>query len=778
MVIKKLLLLTTTIGTLQLATGYAQLSVDATPTAEELAASLVGSGVTISDVTLDCPDGAFGFFECVDCNVGISSGIVLTSGDVTVAEGPNTGTGDTGAWGAPGDADLSEVSGFETHDACVLEFDVTVTSDSLIFNYVFGSEEYTTYVNSSVNDAFGLFISGPGITGLENLALIPTTTTGISINTVNPLEYSEYYVDNGVGCIPSGTSCSEGILGTPYTDDDFYIGYDGFTTVLTAKANTIPCETYHLKLGIADAGDDILDSGVFIEAGSLSSPGVVISYETNLEFEGYTNIIEGCVDGALTVDLSFSPTDTFSVLLTAAGTATAGVDYTAIPDSIVFYPGDTGTVIPLDVLADGLGEGTEYIYIFVELGCATGGTDTLVIPIYEDIPLVITPDTAICYGDTLQLTADGAVHYAWSPAATLSAPDSSITDAYPLSDITYTVLSTVGSCEKSLSVDVDVLSPPELTTSGDDEICIGQSAELSVNGAVTYIWSPAATLDDETSANPVATPIATTTYTVIGANVIGCTSSEELTVTVDPLPDIEAEPNTLACYGDEVQLQADGGESYVWSPAEHLDNALIADPVATVFETVTYTVTGTDANGCENEASITIELDPVPYAQAFGDTIIYLGESAYLSGIGGGDFSWSPAESLNDPLSLNPVATPDETTTYILTVSSTAGCVSYDTVTVIVTDKPLVLFPNAFSPNGDGINDLYNFIDRGDIAGFNFGIYNRWGEIVFESNNASISWDGIFNGKEAAVGVYVYLLTATDLKGRNYTYHGNFTLVR
>ncbi|MBC8046549.1 MAG: choice-of-anchor L domain-containing protein [Fimbriimonadaceae bacterium] len=756
----------------------AQLTVDDTPTPEELAESLLGEGVTISDVTLDCTDGAFGLFECIDCNVGIGSGLVLTSGDVTVAEGPNTGTGDTGSWGAGGDEDLSEISGFETFDACVLEFDVTVASDSLIFNYVFGSEEYTTYVNSSVNDAFGLFISGPGITGLENLALIPTTTIGISINTVNPLEYEEYYIDNGVGCTPSGDFCSEGILSSPYTDEEYYIGYDGFTTVMTAKAYTIPCETYHLKLGIADAGDGVLDSGVFIEAGSLSSPGVVLSYITDLEFEGYTNIIEGCVDGSVTVDLSFSPTDTFSVYLGTGGTATSGVDYDAIPDSIVFYPGDTGAVIPLDVLADGLGEGVETIMITVELGCASGGEDTLIISIYEDIPLEITPDTAICYGDTLTLIADGAVSYSWSPVATLSDPDEPVTDAYPLSSTTYTVSAIVGSCTKSLDVNVDVLSPPEMNTSGDDEICIGESIEISASGAVTYLWTPAATLDIPDISHPTATPIVTTTYFVTGANEIGCTSTEELTITVHTLPNVTAEPNTLGCYGDEVQLMADGAVNYSWSPSDALNNNSIADPVATIYETVIYTVTGTDANGCENTATVTVEIDPVPYAQAFGDTVIYLGESAFLYGIGGGDFYWTPAESLNDPYALNPIATPGVTTTYILTVSSIAGCTTIDSVTVVVTDKPLVLVPNAFSPNGDGINDLINFIARGDIATLHFSIYNRWGEMLYETNTPVGGWDGKINGEEQPIGVYVYLVTLTDLVGRDYVYKGNFMLVK
>lgn len=240
--------------------AHAQLETDASATPEELAASLVGEGVTISGVTMDCPNGASGFFDCVDCNVGIANGILLTSGDVDLANGPNNSGSAGVGYGAPGDADLNDIPGvLGTNDACVLEFDITVTSDTVRFNYVFASEEYIEYVNL-INDVFAFYISGPGIAGTENMALIPGTATAVSINNVNHLVNTEYFVGNGTG----GDA--------PYNTDDFYLQYDGFTTVLEAKRSVTPCETYHLKIAIADDADDVFDSGVFIEAGSLSSP--------------------------------------------------------------------------------------------------------------------------------------------------------------------------------------------------------------------------------------------------------------------------------------------------------------------------------------------------------------------------------------------------------------------------------------------------------------------------------------------------------------------------
>ena len=751
----------------------AQIEADDSPTAEELAAILVGAGVTISGAELTCFTGGSGSFACIDCSLGIDSGIVLTSGGAAIIEGPNNTGSATGPGSGPGDDDLEDlVPGYTSNDACVLEFDMVVTSDSIKFEYVFGSEEYLEFVGSSYNDVFGFFISGPGITGLENIALIPGTTTAVSINNVNSTSYSEYYVDNGDGYT------------SPYDSDDYYVQYDGLTTVLTAVAGVIPCETYHLKLAISDMGDGALDSGVFIKAGSLSSPGIVVDVEP--EIEGYPYLIEGCVNGSFNVNLSFAPIDTFVTYFVVSGTATPGVDYTALPDSIVFLPGETMASFPIIVTDDGITEGGETIIVALEFGCSADLSDSIIVFIYDDIPLEASPaDTTICNGTSVTLTASGGLGYEWSPAATLSDPDSAVTIATPVGSTVYTVYTQVGSCEKEIEVPVDVSPGPTITTSGDDDICIGDEITITAAGGVAYLWSPTSTLSNPNIANPIADPTTTTIYTVIVTDPFGCTNDADLTITVNPLPTVSAGPDTLVCYGEPVQLFANGGVNYSWNPTDNINNPNIANAVITVFETSPLTVTVTDANGCINTAEVLVELDPVPVAFAGYDTIIYLGETAFLNGIGGGDFSWSPEDPLSNPNSLSTLATPTETTAFVLSVLSEAGCFSSDTVMVFVTDKPLVVFPNAFSPNGDGFNDFYSAFSRGDVAEFEFSIYNRWGEILYTTSDPDAlgatqgrGWDGKLNGDEQPLGSYVYLMTLTDLVGKGYTYSGAFTLVR
>src|SRR6185295_1433985 len=151
------------------------------PTAEELAQSLVGSGVTISNITLNCPNGGWGSFDGTNSNVGLDAGIILACGDKINAPGPNNTQGITTDFQTGGDADLTALANQDTYDACVLEFDLQTTGDSVKFNYVFGSEEYSEYVGS-FNDIFAFLISGPGIVGLQNIALVPGTGTPVSIN--------------------------------------------------------------------------------------------------------------------------------------------------------------------------------------------------------------------------------------------------------------------------------------------------------------------------------------------------------------------------------------------------------------------------------------------------------------------------------------------------------------------------------------------------------------------------------------------------------------------
>ncbi|MFA5260364.1 MAG: choice-of-anchor L domain-containing protein [Candidatus Omnitrophota bacterium] len=233
------------------------LNVNVTDDGNALAQEILGSGITISNVTYTGANVASGTYTGgVSSGIGMESGIILTSGDASFAPGPNSEDGVTGTNYLSGDSDLNGlIPGYSTYDATILEFDFESAGGDLFFNYVFASDEYNEYTNTSYNDVFGFFVDG------TNVALIPGTSTPVSINNVNggnpygsSSSYPEYYNNNDLND------------GGPYYD----LEYDGFTDVFMAQVLGLSAGTHHIKLAIADAGDMQLDSAVFIQSGTFS----------------------------------------------------------------------------------------------------------------------------------------------------------------------------------------------------------------------------------------------------------------------------------------------------------------------------------------------------------------------------------------------------------------------------------------------------------------------------------------------------------------------------
>jgi len=248
--------------------GYAQISITNNQTATQLATNLVGGGVTISNATLNCPGLSNGIFSVTSSNLGLNNGILLTSGSASAAAGLAS-TNPSSATGNGSDADLNAlVVPNSSFDKCILEFDFVPLSDSIKFQYVFSSVEYDNYTCSSYTDVFGFFLSGPGIAGpysnnAVNLALVPGTTCPVAVNTINGSTSAT--CGNFVApCTNNGIYFVQNILGTS-------VAHNGFTTVLLAQSGVTPGQTHHLKLAIADAADQSLDSGVWLKEASLTS---------------------------------------------------------------------------------------------------------------------------------------------------------------------------------------------------------------------------------------------------------------------------------------------------------------------------------------------------------------------------------------------------------------------------------------------------------------------------------------------------------------------------
>ena len=321
-------------------------------------------------------------------------------------------------------------------------------------------------------------------------------------------------------------------------------------------------------------------------------------------------------------------------------------------------------------------------------------------------------------------------------------------------------------CSASDSIIVSGSPQPTVTASTTNSvICSGNSTTLNGGGASTYIWTGGVT-------NGVAfNPTGTTTYTVTGTSAIGCTNTAVQTITVNTLPTLTINTPT-ACMGASALFTASGASSYTWSPTTGLSSSTGSVVTGNPNSTTVYSVSGTN-NGCIGTVTGTFMVVPLPSVglTASSNTVLNM-ESVSITASGGGTYVWSTGET-SATINLNP----QQTTAYCATVTSAAGCKNSDCINITVMETSTIYVPNVFTPNGDGVNDVY-FLMSTNITSFNLNIFNRWGQLIFNSNQPSKGWDGTYGGKEVPDGVYIYIIDAKGIDDVIYKKTGHVTVMR
>ncbi len=306
-----------------------------------------------------------------------------------------------------------------------------------------------------------------------------------------------------------------------------------------------------------------------------------------------------------------------------------------------------------------------------------------------NIQVAVTPSSdTICSGESISLTASGATSYTWSPATGLSCTNCPNPTATPTTNTTYQVIGIAGNCADTASVSITVVNAPVVNASPVNEtICEGASLQLSVSGATSYTWSPATGLSCTNCPNPVATPLSTTVYEVIGTTA-GCSDTATVNITVEPKPIIFITPSTpVICPGESVSLTASGATSYVWSPATGLSCTNCANPSANPTATTTYTVIGISGN-CADTSSVTVTVNAsLTVSISPPNSVLCSGDSVVLTASGASSYDWSPADGLNTISGETVIAKPNSTTTYTV-VGSSGSCNGTDSATITVLNKP------------------------------------------------------------------------------------------
>jgi len=425
-----------------------------------------------------------GYFHGGNSTLGISEGLVLSTGNAKDAEGPNSSANKSTNWSGAGDATIASMIGISTsttYDAAALEFDFKPSSDTVSFKYCFASEEYNEYVNTAYNDAFGLFISGgPQSYSNKNIALIPGTSIPVSINNVNKGPAAAGQLGTGPGA------------NTAYyrdnADGHINIQCDGLTTVLTATIAVTAYEWYHMKLVVADVSDGIYDSWVFLGSNSFTSGNCVSMKIKNPvagkdSWEGSNSAITfsranttsaNKISSANTrsndsIDVRYP----IAIKYTLGGTATQGLDYDSLPNPFIIPAGDTSITYTLHTLKDSLTEGTETIIFSVNDGWNL--QDTIFLHDFVGVSGYIKEsDTTICQGKTVTLhgivTAGNYYQCTWSSGTTLISHSQNITIT-PSVATTYN-FSVKDSCgnsfNKTVSINVNPIPPaPTITLNGN-----------------------------------------------------------------------------------------------------------------------------------------------------------------------------------------------------------------------------------------------------------------------------------------------------------------------
>jgi gliding motility-associated-like protein len=459
------------------------------------------------------------------------------------------------------------------------------------------------------------------------------------------------------------------------------------------------------------------------------------------------------------------------------GDVTSIADVSALQNPTYAYPAPTTATVFLKVSSD--------------KGCTDTVSSVITINGKPDIFLPFK-DTLICSIDSLSLivqSTDGD-SFSWSPAYNIINPNSTNPVVYPKDTTVYSVIVKDKGCIDSASIKVNVLNFITVTLPADTTICTTDSLQLQpVTYGLGYLWSPATGLSSTTVKYPMAAPANNISYTIT-ANLGKCQAQASENIKVVAYPKAYAGADTTICFGGTASLTGIiTGSSFIWSPVGNLDNASTLQPAASPSFTTAYILTSMDTLGCPKPFSDTVIVFVLPQINLFAgnDTSVVIGQPLQLNAVSSDssslNYSWVPASwlsntSINNPLAIISSAAVDSIT-YTVRVTNSIGCYATDNIKVLVYKTlPGIFMPNAFTPNGDGNNDVIRPVLVG-IANLDyFKVFNRWGQIIFSTTQNAKGWDGAIGGHTQAPATFVYIVQAKDYTGKTIFKKGTFVLVK
>lgn len=643
-----------------------------------------------------------GYFENAKDIIGLDRGIILATGPVENALGPNLLPDTRGDFNdKTGDVDLEKLSKTIVYDPVGLEFEFVPVDQYVTFRYVFASEEYCEFVGSEFNDVFGFFIQGPGLNGEFsnngiNIAFIPNTNEYVAINSVNHLRNKDFYISNHL----AGDDSRCDLLFSPKPLRDF-IEYDGFTKVFATTIRVVPCKTYKIRLVIADVGDHFFDSAVFLEAKSFNLGGdIELTTQTP---EGSGILSEGCQEGYFVFKRS-DPTKlglpvSVPIKITDQSTAIPGVDYVPFPEFITIPAGDSLFRLPVTTLDNQISQEDRSLSLELNFECECIEVSARII-IKDPAPLLVFPyDTVVCPLIPLWINpnVEGGV-----PPYVYALEDSLFTRELYFTPERDTVLNfqikdTCGQKAETF-IRIQVYDQPQSSIMGNANTCLADSAIFDI------------TLDG----------VSPFSFGVFRNGILLETFNQILDQSLEWVSK-EAGIYTLGNFFDK------NCPGLTFDSAVHKNEIIQTD------------ISWTEPN-CENsgEGEITI--------RASGGLPPY-------------QYQWNTGNGKNLIAG-----------TYSVTITDQMNCAVSRVIELPrkeCLDRYLFI-PTAFSPNGDGINEVFNlyYVGFEPIQIEKIEIYDRWGGLVFFRENVSPGdAAGGWDGGDYPSGLYVYSIVFRNTEG-------------
>lgn len=663
------------------------------------------------------------------------SGLVMTTGNVSVAAGPNSASSESNTSGVSSytDTQLSPlISPYPVNNSAALDFDFVAYSDTFAFSYIFGSEEYPEYACSSFNDAFAFFLSGPDPVTYanmnRNIAIIPNTITAANPNGV-PVTINN--INQGAGASGSSGNChpQQALFAQYYHNNPSGsqgVEYDGYTVALTAQATILACETYHMHLAICNTQDNGYDSGVFLKEGSFYSPTMQIEKDFNLNPVGMDlgdTLIQNCREVDIRLQLPRPVLQgIYHTDIQFLGDATLGVDYemsrngfpvTQVENSFYFQADSDNVKLHMGMLPTATCENgvKQAILILTTVFCDA----------YEDAQRTDTLYFYLKCNDTIRLKDRE--------------------------------LACCHECDNILV---------ELESGADD---------------LLYEWSPAVEIDNPNAQTSTAHITENRTYTVIAKDRYGCladTATVDVTIHTQPEVDLRITPDHgCAPLGVNIRTMNMPEDCNIYW---HVTNDTLFDHVDSTSNPLLLTLDSagyydvylwlSTAPGCSDSIMMgnAIRVSGFPHASfTFSPEEASNGETVYFydnstGGITNWHWNFGDNGTSNEQ---NPQhayhLTASDNMTVRLSVSNEDGCSDDTTAVVPVVDDFALYVPSSFTPNNDKLNDVFQ-PKVNDVAYYRLELYDRNGNLFFVTEDPDIPWDGTVGGKPAPSGVYVWVI--------------------